>query len=117
MPPPDDHSALLDIQHYCQQILSTLDRPLDAGEQIPTLVLDAAIERWLTVVGEAVKRLSMELREAHPEVPWKGWAGLRDILIHAYDEVSVAELRRITEVDVAALLAAVEALLTGYSEA
>jgi uncharacterized protein with HEPN domain len=38
----------------------------------------AAIERKLEIAGEAVKRLSLSLRESHPQVPWKKIAGLRD---------------------------------------
>jgi len=40
-------------------------------------------------MGEAVKRLSMEFRTQHPEIPWRSIAGMRDRLIHAYDRVSV----------------------------
>jgi uncharacterized protein with HEPN domain len=41
----------------------------------------------LLVIGEAVKRLSPELRSAHPKVPWKLIAGTRDKLIHFYEGV------------------------------
>jgi uncharacterized protein with HEPN domain len=47
------------------------------------MVQDAVI-RNLEVIGEAVKRLSDELRTANPEVPWKRIAGMRDVLIHHY---------------------------------
>ena len=40
-----------------------------------------AVVRQLEVIGEATKRLSTELRDAHPEVPWRRIAGLRDVLI------------------------------------
>jgi uncharacterized protein with HEPN domain len=33
-------------------------------------------------MGEAVKRLSPELRERHPSIPWKRIAGMRDKLVH-----------------------------------
>ena len=36
------------------------------------------------VIGEAVKRLPDEFREAHPDIPWKDIAGMRDIIAHAY---------------------------------
>jgi len=36
------------------------------------------------VIGEAVKKLSPELKDRHPEIPWKDVAGTRDKLIHDY---------------------------------
>jgi predicted nucleotidyltransferase len=34
-------------------------------------VLSAAVLHHLTVIGEAINRLSVKLRERHPEVPWR----------------------------------------------
>jgi uncharacterized protein with HEPN domain len=44
----------------------------------------AAAERLLTVIGEASKNVSPAFRDEHPEIPWKGMAGLRDRLVHHY---------------------------------
>ncbi|MGK7899999.1 MAG: DUF86 domain-containing protein, partial [Hormoscilla sp.] len=33
------------------------------------------------------KRLSMQFRQNHPEIPWRNLAGMRDIIIHEYDHV------------------------------
>jgi uncharacterized protein with HEPN domain len=46
--------------------------------------LQRAFIRSLEVIGEATKRLPLEFRLAHPEVDWRGMAGLRDRLIHGY---------------------------------
>ncbi len=43
-----------------------------------------AVIRNLEVIGEAVKHLSSDVREAYPQVPWRAMAGLRDRLIHHY---------------------------------
>jgi uncharacterized protein with HEPN domain len=43
-----------------------------------------AILRNLHIVGEAVKNLPMDLRERHPDVPWREIAGMRDFVAHAY---------------------------------
>ncbi len=45
------------------------------------------MERELTILGEAVKRLSQSFRAAHPEIPWPGFVGLRNVLTHEYDEI------------------------------
>lgn len=40
--------------------------------------------RNLEIIGEAVKNLPEDFREAHPEVEWRAVAGMRDKLIHHY---------------------------------
>jgi len=43
-----------------------------------------AIVRSLEIIGEAVKKLPMELRDRYPQVDWSDMAGMRDVLIHNY---------------------------------
>ncbi len=49
---------------------------------------DMVIHR-LEIIGEAVKNIPKEFRDAHPEVPWHQPAGMRDKLIHGYDAVDL----------------------------
>jgi len=44
----------------------------------------SAVIRKFEVIGEATKQLPDEFRQAHPEIPWKEMAGMRDRLIHFY---------------------------------
>ena len=57
---------------------------------------DAVICR-LGVLGEAAKRVSEEFRMAHPEIPWRHMAGLRDVLVHNYFGVDLEILWGIIE--------------------
>ena len=52
----------------------------------------SAVLYQLTVVGEAVKRLSKEFRAKHTHIPWALIAGMRDHLIHGYDLVDWDEV-------------------------
>ena len=43
----------------------------------------------ITIIGEVVKRLSKEFRETHSQIQWRQIAGMRDRLVHDYDEVKI----------------------------
>jgi uncharacterized protein with HEPN domain len=48
-----------------------------------------AVNRKFEIIGEATKRLSPEARAKFPGIPWELAAGMRDVLIHDYDEVNL----------------------------
>lgn len=80
-----------------EDILGVLDRALefpisDAQTLEDTTYLQDAVIRCLEVLGEATKRLSREIRIAHTEIPWRAMAGMRDVLIPAYDQIDLEEV-------------------------
>lgn len=46
--------------------------------------LVAALSWQFTVIGEAARQVSEELRAAHPDIPWARAIGLRNIITHTY---------------------------------
>jgi len=44
----------------------------------------SAVIRKFEIIGEATKGLPEDLKDKHPEIPWKEMAGFRDKLIHFY---------------------------------
>jgi uncharacterized protein with HEPN domain len=76
----------------------------------------SAVLHQLLVLGEAVKRLSGDFRDAHPEVPWRLIAGMRDKLIHHYDSVDLDEVWRVAERDIPYLAEQIVPLLPSWEE-
>jgi len=77
----------------------------------------AAVVRQLEIVGEATKRLSHEFREQHPHIPWSDMAGMRDILIHAYDHVDMIRVWRVATQSLPDLVAQIESIFPDLHKA
>ena len=75
-----------------------------------------AVIRQLEVIGEATKRLTEETRAAHPYIPWRRVAGLRDVLIHDYRFVDLDETWRVVQDDLPKLEVQVERILHELGE-
>lgn len=83
-----DDATLLDIAIALRRILSFLDGVDEAAFRGDELRKSAVIHQLL-VAGEAVKRVSIQSRDAHPQIPWGDIARMRDRLIHSYDMVDL----------------------------
>ncbi|MCB1202398.1 MAG: DUF86 domain-containing protein [Leptospiraceae bacterium] len=73
--------ACRDIEHFK---INKTDDALQFDE-----MYQAAVIRKLEVIGEVAKRLSDDFKTKHFSINWKGWAGLRDRLIHGYDDIDL----------------------------
>src|SRR5258708_7670912 len=75
-----------------------------ANRQLEAFVADEmaydATLRNLEVLGEAAKSIPEEIRQRHPDVDWRGLAGLRDVLAHAYFALDDPTLWKIVQVDI-----------------
>ena len=76
----------------------------------------SAIVHQLLVLGEAVKRLSDAFRVQHAQIPWKMIAGMRDKLIHEYDDVDLEEVWKTVTADLSPVIATLAPLATSEDE-
>ncbi len=105
-----DSATLLDIAKAAGRVRE-FTRDMDEVPFISDAKSVSAVLYQVTVIGEAVKRLSPEFRNIHSDIPWKRMAGMRDKLIHGYDHVDLEEVWKVATSDVPELLAHLEPLL------
>jgi uncharacterized protein with HEPN domain len=73
--------------------------------------LRLATERRIEIIGEAARRISPELKEANPEIPWRLIVDQRNVLIHAYDEIEIERIWALAQQDIPRLLEQLEKLM------
>lgn len=79
-----------DPRVYLPQILECVERIAawtEAGRDafLSDRMLQDAVIRNFSIIGEAAKRVPNDYRKSHPEISWRGLAAFRDVLIHQYE--------------------------------
>jgi uncharacterized protein with HEPN domain len=78
------------LTHIHKEILFL--RKISTGRNYEDLVHDEyyahAVIRAIEVIGEAVKSVSISLKEGHSDIAWREIAGMRDKVIHRYFEIN-----------------------------
>ena len=77
--------------------------------------LNLSLVRLLEIVGEAAGRVTKETRQQYPNLPWQDIVGLRNRLIHGYDEVDFDILWEIVQEDLPALITELQQILADTS--
>jgi uncharacterized protein with HEPN domain len=70
----------------------------------------SAVLYQISLIGEAVKRLSEPFRARHPSLPWPEMAGMRNRIIHGYDAVDLERVWQTVTVSIPDLRAAIARL-------
>ena len=83
--PAGDRAALEDMLAYAREARSHAPerRALDDDTTCHAVLYELAI------VGESAHRVSRQLQQQHPEVPWPRVISQRNILVHVYDQVDL----------------------------
>jgi uncharacterized protein with HEPN domain len=109
-----------DIRDYLQDILNAIElaesfvTDMTFNEfQVDTKTSFAVI-RALEIIGEATKSIPGPIRAQYAEIPWKGFAGMRDKLIHAYFGVNLEVVWDTIQQDLPPLRLVVEQILQDH---
>lgn len=57
----------------------------------------------IAVIGETAKNISAEFRTAHPDIPWRAIAGIRDRIVHEYFRTNTRRIWDVVTDDIDAL--------------
>ncbi|MCC7206098.1 MAG: DUF86 domain-containing protein [Anaerolineae bacterium] len=75
------------------------------------LLFRLALRKAVELVGEAARLVSEETRLAHPEIPWRKIAGMRNKLIHDYRAVDYDIVWEASQSDTVELISILESIL------
>ncbi|OGR54060.1 MAG: hypothetical protein A3I11_06465 [Elusimicrobia bacterium RIFCSPLOWO2_02_FULL_39_32] len=86
----DPIDCIEDILKYSRDILA-ISKNLSKQEFTSNIEKQYSLLHCIEVIGEATKRLlsiSPDFRSNYPMIDWKSIVGMRDILIHHYEEAN-----------------------------
>ncbi len=98
-----DDAFLLDILNAAKTARK-FGANLTKKEFLQNSLVQSGILHQIIIIGEAVKRLSIEFRQNHPKIPWKFIAGMRDRVTHGYFDVDLDEVWNTVEKDLPELI-------------
>ena len=105
-----DLTYILDIVEAARLALSYIEG-MTHDEYVADIQCQDSVIRRLEIIGEAARRVSVEFRSAHSELPWSEMIGMRNILIHKYDDVDLDTVWRTVVGELPNVLAALEKLV------
>jgi uncharacterized protein with HEPN domain len=86
------------------------------GDLVNTRLLQLGLVRLVEIIGEAAARVSKDMQARHTSIPWEDVVGMRNKLIHGYDQVDLGILWDTVVDDLPQLIRQLEAALSVVPE-
>lgn len=112
-PPRDYRDFLADMVIACRAVIDFVgDLPLDA--YLADRKACFAVMRGFEMLGEAVRHIPQELRDANAEIPWGVMAAVRNRIVHGYFGIDDTILYVTVRDEIRPLLPHLERLARAY---
>lgn len=112
------HSDLIRLRHMldhaCEAV--ALVQGKTRGDLANTRLLQLGLVRLVEIIGEAATRVSKDVQAKHTSIPWEDVVGMRNKLIHGYDQVDMGILWDTVTDDLPQLIQELEAALATEPE-
>jgi len=109
-----------DVDRLCDVLEAIAAIERHAGPNRERFDGDELVRTWclhhIEIIGEAVARVSDELRAKYPLAPWRDIVAMRNNLIHGYFDVDWEAVWAVVEHDIVPLKQAVDAILRTEGE-
>lgn len=105
-----DQVYLLDILESAKLALSYAGDK-DSEAFFKDIQSQDSVIRRLEIIGEAARRISEETKTAYPNLPWSDMIGMRNIMIHEYDDVDLSMVLETVKKDLPQLVEGIEKIL------
>lgn len=114
MSPAESRSDLERLQDAREYALYTWNNAGEADAEVlagATQPLHAALFD-LVVVGEALNKVSAEVKTAAPDIPWQAIVGLRNVIVHSYWQIDLELIAGVIANRIDPLVASLDRLIT-----
>jgi Uncharacterized conserved protein len=111
MIPPQHRFRLEDMRDYARKAID-VSQDQDSDAEVRAF----ALERLITIVGEAVAKVPESVRVLAPDLPWRMIVGMRNILVHDYASSREDIVAKVVRDGLPDLIATPDRLLAETSE-
>ena len=106
----DDRVSLVDMLLHAREAVALLGGT-SLNDLAEDRVMELALRKLVEIVGEAANRVSLTTQQRHTEIPWPKIVGMRNRLVHGYDDVDLGILWKIIRNDLPPLIEQLKAIV------
>jgi uncharacterized protein with HEPN domain len=102
-----DLQFLLDMLQSAELVMNYTAQ-CSKEEFVENVQLQDSVIRWLLVIAEAARRVSEATRQTLPMISWQEINGMRNRLVHDYDDVNLNIVWRVVQSEIPNLIEALK---------